>query len=121
MQASFDQGPYVKDSFKVSFGFRTLWRPRLSKDTKNVKKQWFYSVFDQNCWKSIGFTMFWLKIVEKALVSLCFGSKMLKKHWFYCVFAQKGWKTIGFIVKMQNSEKTIGFTVKNFKKEQKPV
>ena len=69
----------------------------------------------------MGFTVFSLHNVEKALVLLCFRSKMLKKHWFYCVFAQKGWKTIGFIVKMQKSEKTIGFTMKNFKKEQKPV
>ena len=78
----------MKDSFKVSFGFRTLWRPRLSKDTKNVKKQWFYIVFAQNCSKSIGFTMCSLKIVEKALVLHCFGSKLLKKHWFYSVLAQ---------------------------------
>ena len=34
----------AKDSFKVSFGFRTLWRPRLIKDPKNVKNHWFYSV-----------------------------------------------------------------------------
>ena len=65
--------------------------------------------------------MFSLKSIEKALVLLCFRSKVLKKHWFYCVFAQKGWKTIGFIVKMQKSEKTIGFTVKIFEKEQKPL
>ena len=50
-------------------------------------------------WKSIGFTVFSLKNVEKPLVLLCFRSKMLKNHWFYCVFAQKCWKTIGFTSK----------------------
>ena len=50
------------------------------------------------------------------MVLLCFRSKVLKQHWFYCVFAQQGWNTIGFILKMQNSEKTIGFTVKKIKK-----
>ena len=84
-----------------------------------LKNHWFYCVFAQKCWKTIGFIVFSRKKVEKALVLLCFRSKVLKKHWFYCVFAQKGWKTIGFIVKMQKSEKTIGFTVKNFQKEQK--
>ena len=52
----------AKDSFKVSFGFRTLSRPRLIKDPKN----------------------------EKPLVLLCVRSKILKNHWLYCVFAQKG-------------------------------
>ena len=42
--------------------------------------------------------MFSLKSIEKALVLLCFRSKMLKNHWFYCVFVQTCWKTIGFIV-----------------------
>ena len=74
----------AKDSFKVSFGFRTLSRPRLIKDTKNVQ--------------IIGFTVCSLKNVKKQLVLLCFRSKMLKNHWFYCVFAQKCSKTIGFIV-----------------------
>ena len=53
---------FAKDSFKVSFGFRTLWRPRLIKDPKNVKNHWFYCVFR---------------------------STMLNNYWFYCVFAQK--------------------------------
>ena len=66
---------FAKDSFKVSFGFRTLWRPRLIKDPKNVK--------------NLGFTVFSLKHVEKALVLECFGSKMLKKHWFCYVSALK--------------------------------
>ena len=39
----------AKDSFKVSFGFRTLWGPRLIKDPKNVKNHWFYCVFAQKC------------------------------------------------------------------------
>ena len=39
----------AKDSFKVSFGFRTLSRPRLIKDPKNVKNNWFYYVFAQKC------------------------------------------------------------------------
>ena len=39
----------AKDSFKVSFGFRTLSRPRLIKDPKNVKNHWFYCVFAQKC------------------------------------------------------------------------
>ena len=39
----------AKDSFKVSFGFRTLSRPRLIKDPKNVKNHWFYDVFAQTC------------------------------------------------------------------------
>ena len=43
--------------------------------------------------------MFSLKNVKKALVLLCFRSKMLKNHWFY---KQRGLKT----------KKTIGFTVK---------
>ena len=61
----------------------------------------------KNVKKTIGFTVFSLKSIEKALVLLCFRSKRLKNQWFYC--------------KMQKSEKTIGFTVKNFKKEQKPL
>ena len=44
---SFGQGPYVKDYFKVSLGFRTLWRPRLIKDPKKVKNHWLYCIFDQ--------------------------------------------------------------------------
>ena len=39
----------AKDSFKVSFGFRTLSRPRLIKDPKNVKNHWFYCVFAHKC------------------------------------------------------------------------
>ena len=54
----------AKDSFKVSFGFRTLSKPRLIKDTKNVKNQWFYCVFAQKCLKqTIGFPVFSLKNV----------------------------------------------------------
>ena len=61
------------------------------------------------------------KLFREPLVLFCFRSKVLKKHWFYCVSAQKGWKTNGFIIQMQKSEKSIGFTVKKFKKEQKPL
>ena len=59
----------------------------------------------------MGFIVFSLKKVEKPLVLLCFHLNMLKNHWFY---KQRGLKT-------KKSEKTIGFTVKNFKKEQKPL
>ena len=38
---------FAKDSFKVSFGFRTPWMPCLIKDPKNVKNRWFYCVFAQ--------------------------------------------------------------------------
>ena len=94
----------AKDSFKVSFGFRTLWGPRLIKDSKNVKNNWFYCVFAQTCFKknngvtvfslkngekTIGFTEFSLNNVKQPLVLLCFRSKMLKNHWFYLVFAQQ--------------------------------
>ena len=89
---------FAKDSFKVSFGFRTLWRPRLIKDPKNVKNHWFYSVVAPKCQKTIGFIVFSLKNDKKPLVLLCFRSKRLKKHWFYYVFAQKCWKSIGFTV-----------------------
>ena len=76
----------------------------------------------RECWKSIGFTVFSLKNVEKplvllcfrskmlkkALVLLCFRSEMLKKHWFYCVFAPKCWKSIGFTMfSLQNVEKAL--------------
>ena len=45
-------------------------------------------------WKSIGFTVFSLKIVEK--------------HWFYSVLAPKCWKNIGFTVfSLQNVEKAL--------------
>ena len=64
---SFGQGPYVKDSCKVSLGFKTLWKPRLIKDTKNVKKR-------------IGFVVFYVKRVGKPLVLLCFPSKLLNNH-----------------------------------------
>ena len=79
---------------------------------KGASSHWFYYVFVQKWWKTIGCIVFSLKNVEKPLVLLCFRSKILKKqwwycvfaqkplknHWFYCVFAQKCWKTIGFIV-----------------------
>ena len=61
--------------------------------------------------KTMGFTVFSLKSIKKALVLLCFRAKRLKNQWFYCKI----------IIKMQKSEKTIGFTVKSFKKEQKPL
>ena len=66
----------AQDSFKVSFGFRTLWRPRLIKDPKNVKSQWFYCVFAQKCKKNN-----WFYCV--------FAQKCKTNQWFYCVFAQK--------------------------------
>ena len=109
---------FAKDSFKVSFGFRTLWRPRLIKDPKNVKNHWLYCVFAQKYWKTIGFTVCSLKKVEKLhpcnktlnsrnlgfakdsfKVSFGFRTlwrprlikdpKKVNDHWFYCVFAQK--------------------------------
>ena len=80
---------FAKDSFTASFGFRTLWRPRLVKDPKNVKNQWFLHVFTQKRRKTVGLTMFSVKNDEKPLVLLCFRSKILKNRWFYCVFAQK--------------------------------
>ena len=46
-------------------------------------------VKDLKTWNTIGFTVFSFQDVEKALVLLCFRSKMLKKHWFYSVFAPK--------------------------------
>ena len=46
--------------------------------------------------------VFSLKSIEQALVLLCFRSKRLKNQWVYCKI----------IVKMQKSEKTIGFTMK---------
>ena len=125
--------------------------------SKKGKKHWFYCVFAQNCWKTIGFTSkeaeknwktigftvkpapgnratgqpgwsygfgvwvcntrSWIRNEEplqpsclgkKALVLLCFRSKMLKKQWFYCVFAPKCWKNIGFTVfSLQNVEKAL--------------
>ena len=51
-----------------------------------------------------------LKNIEKALVLLCFRSKRLKNQWFYCKIS----------VEMQKSEKSIGFTMKMFKKVKKP-
>ena len=75
--------------------------------------RWFYCVFAPKCWKSIGFTVFSLQNVEKAMVLLCFRSKMLKNQWFYCGFDQKWWNTIGFTMfSLKHIEKTIGFTVK---------
>ena len=107
----------AKHSFKVSFGFGTLWRPRLIKDPENVKNHWFYCVFAQKCWKTIGFTVFSRKKVEKALVLLCVRSKMLKNHRFYCVFAQKCWKTIGFTVfSLKNVEKPLVLQAKRPKR-----
>ena len=55
--------------------------------------------------KSIGFTVFSVKYIEKPLVLLCFRSKMLKKHWFYCVVAQHKQKSNGFAVfSLKNAE-----------------
>ena len=48
--------------------------------------------------KNIGFIVVSLKNSEKAMVLLCFRSKVLKKQWFYYVFAQRLWKRTGFIV-----------------------
>ena len=64
-----------------------------------------------NVEKAVGFTVLSLKSIEKALVLLCFRSKRLKNNWFYCKI----------IVKMLKSEKNSGFTMKSFKKEQKPL
>ena len=52
----------------------------------------------KNVKKTIGFTVFSLQHVEKAMVLLCFRSTLLKKQWLYCVFAQKSWKSMGFTV-----------------------
>ena len=57
--------------------------------SKIMKNHWFYYVFAQKWWKTIGFIVFSLKNVEKQVALLCFRSKMLKDHWFYYVFAQK--------------------------------
>ena len=46
-------------------------------------------VKDLKTWNTIGFTSFSFQDVEKALVLLCFRSKMLKKHWFYSAFTPK--------------------------------
>ena len=77
---------------------------------ENDQKQMmlFYCVFDQKVFKSIGFTVCSLKSIEKALVLLCFRSKKLKNQRLYCKI----------IVKMQKKH---GFTMKNLKKEQKPL
>ena len=85
---------FAKDSFKVSFGFRTLWRPRLIKDPKNVKNHWFYCVFAQKCKKThMVLLCFRSTLLKKPLVLLRFRSKILKKHWFYLVFEHvKKWK-----------------------------
>ena len=73
-------------------GFTLFSRKKVEKPVallrlraKVLKKHWFYCVFAQKGWQTIGFIV-----------------KM-----------QKNEKTIGFIAKMQKSEKTIGFTVKN--------
>ena len=52
--------------------------------SKVLNTHWFYCVFAQKYWKSIGFTVFSLNSIEKALVLLCVRSKRLKNHWFYC-------------------------------------
>ena len=45
---------------------------------------------------------------EKALVLLCFRSRMLKKQWFYLVFDRKCWKSIGFtLFSIENCEKAM--------------
>ena len=83
------QPPATSNGFGVwqthtrTAGTQDSLRPRLSKDPQNGKKHWFYSVFAQQCWTSIGFILFSLKNVEKALVLLCFRSNMLKNHWYY--------------------------------------
>ena len=100
-----------------------------------LKNHWFYCVFAQKCWKTMCFTVYLLKNIEKPLVLLHVRSKTLKKHLFYCVFAPKSSKNIEKHVlflffwsksciftgnpcakmqKTQKSEKTITFYMKNF-------
>ena len=81
--------------------------------TSCLGNHWFYCVFAQIYWKSIGFIdpateflenplvllCFRSKYVEKQLVLLCFRSTMLKNHWFYKQRCLKTRKTIGFTVK----------------------
>ena len=65
-----------------------IQRKSLYENAKNREKVknnlWFYCVFAQKCWKTIGF------------IVLC--SKVLTNHWFYCSVAQECWKTSGCIV-----------------------
>ena len=63
--------------------------------SKVLKKQWLYCVFAQKYWKSIGFIVFSLKSVEKALVLRArddVNDDMQKNHWFY-------WKNIFLLIK----------------------
>ena len=69
----------AKDSFEVSFGFRTLWGPRLIKDPKNVKNHRFYYVFAPKCKKNSGFTLFSFKNVKKTIGFIVFSLKNVKK------------------------------------------
>ena len=116
--------------------------------SKMLKNHWFYYVFAQKCWKTIGFTVFSLQNVEKPLVLLCFRSNMLKNHWFYCVFAQNQFRAtdsgreVAILVWRSYEEplqpsclgnhwfycvfapqcwKTIGFIVFSLKNVEKPV
>ena len=87
--ASFDQGPYYGLVWS-----RTLLRPRLIKDSKNIKNP---------------------------LVLLCFRSKIMKKLWFYCVFAQKVAFLVKILVPKckkhkKNEKKNISFSRINRKK-----
>ena len=54
--------------------------------SKMLKNNWFYCVFAQKCWKTIGFIVFSLTNVEKAFVLLCFWGLGLRKHWIYSHF-----------------------------------
>ena len=98
----------AKDSVTVSFGLRTLWGPRLIKDPKNVKNHWFYYVFVQQYWKSIGFIVCSLQRVENHCVLLSFRWKcrmFIENPCAKMQRTQKCWKTIGFIM----------FSIKNAK------
>ena len=77
--------------------------------SKMLKNYWFYPVFAQKYWKTIGFTVFSLKNVKKTLVLLCFRSKMLKNHWIYWKNAKK-WKNHWFYsVPYVNEDHTLAF------------
>ena len=71
---------------------------------KRLKNHWFYCVFAQKYWKSIGFTVFSLKKVEKPLVLL----KNCCKH-------AKKWE------KKEKKKKPLVLLWKIVKKEQKPL
>ena len=84
-----------------------------------LKKNCFYCVVTQKCWKNIGVIYFVLKSNEKNdLVVLSLESvflmfccvvaqKVLQKHWFYCeklYTRQKNWKPQVFSIKRSQNQ-----------------